>query len=241
LTDGSSWGLNAIERRSTTDHVISELRTAIVTGRIGANEPLRESTLVEMMGTGRSSVREAIRHLVGEGLVEYRPNRGAFVRLLTERDAEDVYLAREAIEMAAVTRVLEAPGPPDLARLQSRLNQIVLAAAASPERDPAGVELVSADLDFHREMVALAGSTRLSRAHQTLAAEAQMLMLHQPFYPLTDYAGDHGILFDAIAERDPDTPEKVRDHLRLSAQLIIAELGRISRRRPDSDSRSSVN
>jgi DNA-binding GntR family transcriptional regulator len=227
VAHGRSWGLNAIERRSTIDHVIGELRTAIVSGRIGANEPLRESSLAQMMGTGRSSVREAIRHLIGEGLVEYRPHRGAFVRLISEEDAYDVYIAREAIEMAAVSRVLERPQAPDLAPLRSRLHRIILAAAAAPEHEAAGVELVAADLDFHREMVALAGSSRLSRAHDTLASEAQMLMLHQPVYPLTDYAGDHRILFDALAERDPETPDKVRHHLRLSAQLIGGELHRI--------------
>jgi DNA-binding GntR family transcriptional regulator len=223
--------LNAVERRSTTDQVISELRTAIMTGRIGANEPLRESSVAQMMGTGRSSVREAIRHLIGEGLVESRPNRGAYVRLFTVEDAYDVYLAREAIEVAAVTCVLEQAEPPDLTPLNARLNEIILAAAAAPEREAAGVELVSADLDFHREMVGLAGSARLSRAHETLAAEAQMLMLHQPFYPLTDYAGDHRILYDALAERDPAAPDRVRDHLRLSAQLIAGEIQRIARAR----------
>jgi DNA-binding GntR family transcriptional regulator len=233
VTNGRSWGLNAIERRSTTDYVISELRGAIVSGRIGANQPLRESSLAQTMGTGRSSVREAIRHLIGEGLVEYRPHRGAFVRVISEDDAYDVYLAREAIEMAAVSRVIAQAQDLDLDPLRARLHKIILAAAAAPEREAAGVELVAADLDFHREMVALAGSARLSRAHDTLASEAQMLMLHQPFYPLTDYAGDHRILFDALAERDPDAPEKVRHHLRLSAQLIADEIGRISAGRTD--------
>ncbi|MEA2146576.1 MAG: hypothetical protein QOG59_2163 [Solirubrobacteraceae bacterium] len=236
MANGRSWGLNAVEHRSITDHVISELRTAIVTGRIGANEPLRESPLAQVMGTGRSSVREAIRHLIGEGLVEYRLNRGAFVRLISVHDAYDVYLARQAIEMTAVAHVLEQPEAPDLAPLQLRLNEIILAAAATPGRAPAGVELVSADLDFHREMVALAASPRLSRAHDTLAAEAQMLMLHQPFYPLTDYAGDHRILFDALKERDPEAPDKVRHHLRLSAQLVASEIERMSNARTGAES-----
>jgi DNA-binding GntR family transcriptional regulator len=231
VSSESSWGLSAVERRSTTDQVLGALRTAIVTGRIKPNEPLRETSLAQIMGTGRSSVREAVRHLIGEGLVEYRPNRGAFVREITEQEAYDVYLAREAIEVAAVARAFERSAELDLKPLEAKLHQIILAAAGTPERQPAGTELVAADLDFHREMVRMAGSPRLTRAHETLAAEAQMLMHHQPVYPLTDYAGDHRILFDAIVERDPDTTEKVRQHLRLSAQLIAGEIHRISRRR----------
>jgi DNA-binding GntR family transcriptional regulator len=228
LSNARSWGLTLVERRSTTDRVIAELRAAIVSGRIEANEPLRESSLAQVMGTGRSSVREAIRHLIGEGIVEYRPGRGAFVRLLSEEDVYDVYLAREAIEVAAVSYALGREDQLELGALEARLHEIILAAAGTPEREPAGTELVAADLDFHREMVRLAGSQRLTRAHQTLAAEAQMLMHHQPVYPLTDYAGDHRILFDAIAQRDPSAPEKVSDHLRLSARLIAAETRRIA-------------
>lgn len=219
-----------MSRRSTTETVLAELRAAIVTGRIGPLEPLREVALAETLGTGRSAIREAIRHLVQEGLVEYRLNRGVFVREITEEEAYDVYLAREAIEVAAVARAFERPAELDLNPLEARLRQIILAAADTPDRQPAGTELVTADIDFHREMVRLAGSPRLTRAHETLAAEAQMLMHHQPVYPLTDYAGDHRILFDAIAERDPSATEKVRDHLRLSAQLIAGEIHRIAAR-----------
>jgi len=202
LSNARTWGLSAIEHRSTTDRIIAELRTAIVTGRIGANEPLREASLTQTLGTGRSSVREAIRHLIGEGLVEYRPHRGAFVREIAEEDAYDVYLAREAIEVAAVDHVLARREPPSLDALASRLERITEAVERTPGDEPAGVELVSADLDFHRAMVALAASSRLSRAHETLAAETQMLMLHQPFYSLSDYAADHRVIFAALAERD---------------------------------------
>lgn len=232
MSNESPWGLSAVERRSTTDQVIGELRTAIITGRIKPNQPLRENSVSQILGTGRSSVREAIRHLIGEGLVEYRPNRGAFVREITEEEAYDLYLAREAIEVAAVAHAFERPTALDLSPLEAKLHKIILAAADTPARQPAGTELVTADLDFHREMVGLASSPRLTRAHETLAAEAQMLMHHQPVYPLTDYAGDHRILFDAILERDPDTSEKIREHLRLSAQLIAGEIHRISARRP---------
>lgn len=231
MSSDSLWGLSAVQRRSTTEQVIASLRSAIITGRIGANEALREASLAKAMGTGRSSVREAIRHLIGEGLVEYRPHRGAFVRSITEREAFDVYLAREAIEVAAVRHAFERTPHLDLSALESRLHRVILAAASTPDRSSAGTELVTADLDFHREMVALADSPRLTRAHETLAAEAQMLMHHQPVYPLTDYAGDHRILFDAIVERDPEADDKIRQHLRLSARLIAGELQRMARSR----------
>ncbi len=65
-----------------------------MSGRFGPNEPLRETALARTPGTGRSAIREAIRQLVQEDLVEYRLNRGSFVRVLSVDDTIDVYLAR---------------------------------------------------------------------------------------------------------------------------------------------------
>ena len=67
---------------------------------------------------------------------------------------------------------------------------------------------------------------RLSRAHQTLAAETKILLRHHPAYPQMDYVADHTRLLEALERRDPRTPELVAEHLRFSAQLIRAELER---------------
>jgi DNA-binding GntR family transcriptional regulator len=227
LADSETWGLTAVERRSTTDHVLAELRAAIVSGRIGPRQPLREAALAQTLGTGRSAIREAVRHLVQEGLVEYRLNKGAFVRVLSVADVDDVYLAREAIEVSAVRRALERKPPLDLGSLSAALQRITAAADATPPDQPAGTALIAADLDFHREMVRLSASPRLIRAHETLAAEAQMLLHHQPVYSPIDYTADHSVLLEAIVRRDPGAPELVRDHLRLSAALIAGEIARL--------------
>jgi DNA-binding GntR family transcriptional regulator len=87
-------------------------------------------------------------------------------------------------------------------------------------------DLIAADIRFHQELVHLAGSPRLTRAHETLAAETRMLLRHHPTYPWSDYVGDHERLFEAIERRDPRAPDVVSEHLRLSAQLIGAELAR---------------
>jgi DNA-binding GntR family transcriptional regulator len=228
LADSETWGLTAVERRSTTDHVLSELRAAIVSGRIAASQPLRETALAETLGTGRSAIREAIRQLVQEGLVEYRLNKGSFVRTLSVADVDDVYLAREAIEVSAIRRVLEGEEPLALEALKAAFARITSAADATPADEPAGTQLIAADLDFHREMVRLSASPRLVRAHETLAAEAQMLMQHQPVYSPVEYAADHRVLLEALERRDPSSPELLRDHLRLSARLIATEIGRLS-------------
>lgn len=219
----NTWQLGSIDRASTTQQVLHQLREAIIDGRIAQGVALREVSLAKTFGTGRSAVREAIRQLVQEGLVEYELHRGAFVREMSLEDRLDVYVAREAIETGVARRVLEAPEPVDLSRLRGALSDM---RAVAEGHDRVTEDLIAADIRFHQELVRLGGSPRLTRAHETLAAETRMLLRHQPTYPWTDYVGDHERLFDALERRDPRAPDVVREHLRLSARLISEELAR---------------
>jgi DNA-binding GntR family transcriptional regulator len=208
-----------------TERVLRELRDAIVDGRIAQGEPLREVSLAQTLGTGRSSVREAVRQLVQEGLVEYEAHRGAFVRLLSLADRLDVYVAREAIETGAARRILESEVRVDFSRLRAALEDLQNAAR---DQDRVTDAVIAADIRFHEELVRLAASPRLSRAHDTLVAETRMLLSHHPPYPWTDYVADHERLLEALAEGDPRAPDLVSEHLRLSARLIADELSRAS-------------
>jgi DNA-binding GntR family transcriptional regulator len=222
LSEENAWGLGVVARRSTTDQVLHELRTAILTGRIPTEEPLPETVLAKAFGTGRSAIREALRHLAQEGLVITEINRGARVRSIEVEDVIDVYRARSAIEAAAAEVVVARPDELDLTAVREAQRRIADASPPDVSEAPSP-ELIAADIDFHRAMVALAGSPRLSKAHEPLAAESQMLLNLHPVYRLSDYVADHQQLLDAIEARDPSTPELVRRHLELSERLIVEE------------------
>jgi DNA-binding GntR family transcriptional regulator len=213
--------LSAVARTSMTQQVLTELREAIIDGRLAQGESLREVALAQSLGTGRSAVREAIRQLIQEGLVEHEVHRGAYVRVMSLTDRLDVYFAREAIECGAVRRVIEAPEAPDLSSLHAAIDAM---RAVARGRERVSEQLIDADIHFHQAMVALAGSPRLSRAHETLAAETRMLLRHHPPYPWRDYVDDHVLLLDAIDRRAPETLDLVAEHLRRSARLIGDEL-----------------
>ena len=220
-----NWRLGTIDRASTTEQVLHELRDAIIDGRIAQGEALREVPLSRSRGTGRSAVREAIRQLVQEGLVDYELHRGAFVRVMSLADRLDVYVAREAIEASVARLAVEASPPPDLSGLRAAMDDLRTTAEG---HDRVTEELIEADIRFHEELVRLAGSPRLTRAHETLVAETRMLLRHHPAYPWSDYVSDHERLFDAIEQRDLRAPEYAVEHLRLSARLIGEELDRAS-------------
>jgi DNA-binding GntR family transcriptional regulator len=220
------------QRLSTTEYVQQVLRDAVIEGRISQGEQLREVHIAGVLGTGRGAVREAIRQLVQEGLAEYRLHRGVFVRVLSIEDAIDIYGAREAIEVFAAQRVLEARRLPDLSGLERMIREMQRSTAGRKRPSAAVIE---ADLGFHRELVELAGSRRLTRAYETLAAETRMALKHHPPYPSRDYVRDHERLLVALKKGEANTTELVRQHLRKSANLIAQAM----REEADSEPRAS--
>jgi DNA-binding GntR family transcriptional regulator len=216
-----SWNLQPVERSSTLEQVHRVLREAIVTGAIPPGAHLREIHLARELATSRGTVREAIRHLVQEGLVEYVLHRGNFVNSLSLRDRLDVYVAREAIEVGVVTQLLRSDEPIDLDPIEAAFEELREATVGHPRPTE---RVIAADLRFHQELIALAGSPRLDRAYDTLAAETRMLLRHHPIYPWQTYVTDHEVLLDALRARDPRLPDLVSAHLVLSADLIGGEL-----------------
>ncbi|MGH3065151.1 MAG: GntR family transcriptional regulator [Gaiellaceae bacterium] len=229
-----NWLLPTIERTSTIEQVHRTLRDAIVEGEIPEGSRLGEVRLARMLGTSRGTVREAIRHLVQEGIVETKLHRGASVAALSSLDRLDVYMAREAIEVWAARWLVEQGDGIDLRPLEEAMEE--LRAAAVGEDRPTE-RVIAADIRFHRELVGLTGSPRLARAYETLAAEARMLLRHQPAYPWRKYVSDHETLFEALERRDPRAPDLVAEHLRLSADLIRGEITGVGHPAARSDGR----
>jgi len=215
------WNLSPVERSSTLEQVHRVLREAIIDGSIPPGAHLRELHLASELKTSRGTVREAIRHLVQEGLVEYVLHRGNFVNALSLRDRLDVYVAREAIEVGVARRLLQTDAPADLRLLEEAIDE--LRRAAEGHTRPTE-QVIAADLRFHQELVRLAGSPRLDRAYDTLAAETRMLLRHHPDYPWQTYVEDHEKLLFALRARDTRLPDLVVEHLRLSVDLLRGEI-----------------
>ncbi len=107
-----------ISRQSLHDIVASRLRDMIIEGLLAPGERLNESRLVEELGISRTPLREAIKTLAGEGLIEVRPSRGTYVRrfsaeefkgmleVLTELEAFGAMLACERASDAQVEEIL---------------------------------------------------------------------------------------------------------------------------------------
>ena len=133
---------------------------------------MNEADLAARFGVSRGPVREALQRLIQEGLLVAQPHRGVFVAELTEADLADVFFVREAVEGAALRRVLAAADRSVVERhLMAEVGRME---AAVGEADWAGA--AQADFAFHRTLVEAAGSPRLSRLYDTIQAETKLCL-----------------------------------------------------------------
>ena len=103
------------------DLTTEKLREAIMAQRFKPGQHLVERDLCEQTGVSRSSVREALRHLEAEGLVERRGNRGLFVASITADEARQIYEVRAAIEPEMARLFAARATEDDLAALSATL------------------------------------------------------------------------------------------------------------------------
>jgi DNA-binding GntR family transcriptional regulator len=123
-------------RPNTTlrQQVLEVLRRAILDFRFQPGDRLIERELCEMVGVSRTSIREALRHLESEGLVENLPNRGPAVARVTPETALQLYEVREALEGLAARRFAERATAKQVAALEEALGQLSAAFAQQDRR-----------------------------------------------------------------------------------------------------------
>ena len=142
------------QEATTVDRVVATVRQAMFEGRLRPGTQLREELLSQRLGVSRSSVREALRVLTMDGLVQRRPNHRVVVRHLTLAEVEDIYRARLLLEGICVRAVATCPEA-DLRELALELETYAAEVATSDH--PRAAE---AHITFHANMVRLLSGSR---------------------------------------------------------------------------------
>jgi DNA-binding GntR family transcriptional regulator len=169
-------------RTSTAERVADILRTRIAEGSFPPGTRLSEDSIGGALGVSRNTLREAFRLLTHERLLVHELNRGVFVRVLTVEDVEDIYRTRALVECAVVRGLGEPPF--DLDALAGAVEE---GRRAAREGDWKAVG--TANIHFHRELVALAGSERTDELMRSVFAELRLAFhivddprrLHEPY------------------------------------------------------------
>src|SRR5919201_5260245 len=93
--------------------ILDELRRTLLDGEVPPGTPIPVDEVASVFGVSRIPVRESLKTLIGEGLVEHRPNLGYTVARLTSQELREMYLVREVLETAALTAAVAAAGAAD--------------------------------------------------------------------------------------------------------------------------------
>ena len=113
-----------MESRPIREIAYDVLKHAIVSGEIPAGERIIETDYAERLHISRTPLREALRKLERDGLVEYVLRRGVVVRAFTIADVEEIYTIRNALEMLTLPAIIERATPEHIADLRRRLAEM---------------------------------------------------------------------------------------------------------------------
>jgi DNA-binding GntR family transcriptional regulator len=176
----SHW-YTGMEAVSTTlsAQAYTKLRSLILDGTFSPGSALSERTIAKVLETGRMPVREALRELVKDGLVQISPSRGAFVRQFAVTELRDIYEARQAVEGMATYLATKRGVTPALracrAAFQGFLDDVENADLRAVQQ--AGAE-------FHSAIVEASRNSELSRIADSLQAQIaitlKMTVDHNP-------------------------------------------------------------
>lgn len=210
--------LRPIDRRSLADEVAERVREAVLAGTLAAGDKLSDTRLGTELGVGRSTVREAFRILLSEGLLESN-GRGVRVAQFTVDDVHDTFELRLAVECRAARMLARRRAPEELAALRSIVVDCTRAAAGGDA--PAATQL---DLRFHETLCRLSGSRRLHEAftREVVKMLALLQVDHDIYQPLSDWAPELPAILAAIESGDADAAASAMEaHIEGSRRTLM--------------------
>jgi DNA-binding GntR family transcriptional regulator len=210
----------AVRREQLSDEVAARLRTDIMTGTLRPGTFIRLDETAAQLGVSITPVREALRTLRGEGMVQLEPHRGHVVVALSRGDVADIFWLQATIAKELAASAAERITDAEIEELE-RLNDGLAAAVAR-----GGIEeITSAEFAFHRAFNRATGRIKL----------AWFLLHVARNLPGQIYASDakwgraavacHRELISALRRRDVDTVVKLTGgEFSDGAQRLIARL-----------------
>ncbi len=210
--------LDKIPQRSLRSQVVEAIRDAIIQGKFRPGEKVPEEELAEQLGVSRTPIREAIRILEQQGLVETRPKNGTFIASVDWDEARDGLLVRATLEELAVRQAIERMEPPEWDAFCGRLGQLLDGMSeAIANGDP--IRPTDLDTEWHTLLIDAARNHYLSRAWRLVGLPFLIWSPERELYPLspekwTAATSRHRELLAALRRRDPDrAAEAIRSHI----------------------------
>lgn len=212
-------GLRIVKRRQLVDEVISQLQEQISLGeyKVGSKIPT-EAELMRLLGVSRTTVREAVRVLANNGLLDVRQGDGTYVKArsaeveplewrLRHAKIRDIYEVRRMLELEIVRLAVERRTEADLGVMRASL-----AAKAAARRDGRLEDYVAADVEFHRAIAVASKNSVLVDLYEAFSSAVRdalvQLLQVQAALDYDAIAHSHQELLQALERQDAAGAEK---------------------------------
>ncbi|MCT9623913.1 GntR family transcriptional regulator [Pseudarthrobacter equi] len=195
----------AIPARNTgADVVYAELRRRILSLDLKPGERIYEPAMATALQVSRTPLREAIRRLISENLLEQQPTGGVVVPVLDEAEISELYEVRAAVESLMARNACLKATPPDLGELHGILARNAALVEFADDAMQQGMAL-------HARIALIAGNSWAGRLHEQVASQMER---YRHYTNSTQRRRDqalaqHRALVEAIAAGDPERAAKV--------------------------------
>jgi len=222
--------------RSLRERAYHHLLHKLTSGELAAGSLLSEPSLARELHMSRTPIREAIRQLATEGIVESVPRYGTVVRVPNRQELAELFDIREALESYAVAQAAEATADGDLALLRRLCDEMraveqELRTSGRPALDASQLRrFLAADITFHLVLLRAAGNQRMAK----IVADGRLFLrifstqrqVHD-LRVLTSAHGFHRRILQAIEQHDPEhARRRMIEHIRLSKKQALASFDR---------------
>lgn len=167
----SLWGRPPV-RETVSTTAYRRLKEAILGGQIPMGMRVNELELAGAWRVSRTPIRDALRRLEAEGLVQATPGRGVMVPRMTLADVDELYELREVLEGRAARRAAERSTP----EFHARLNALIKGFGMALKQGDVD-QLVAIDTDLHAGIADMSGNDRLDRAIEAIRAQVSWARL----------------------------------------------------------------
>lgn len=228
-TDGRLGQLGPIERRNLGSDVYRILRDRILRQELKAGEKLSDLRLSNELGVSRTPIREALHQLVQDGVVVAEPNRGFFVATFTQRDLEEIFELRLALELFAMRRIDLEGRRDELERARFELEHVerLLRNARTPDAvREAGDAFLKTDRGFHSWLVSTANNKRLNAIINSIWTQIAIFQQIDNSIPdwILDAVEEHREVIDRLLANDVEgAAQTMERHLHNMQREVLAE------------------
>ena len=212
---------------SVVESVIAHLKQGLRAGRYAPGQRLIESDICARVDASRGSVREAMRRLAAEGIVDIEHHKGARIRFLDLAEALEIYQVRESLEGLAAELAAR-----NVAAGASAASLIQLERDFDDAFDGSPTKYMTYNLAFHRAIVKIANNSRLTSLIEQLELPAFLSMLQIIVDPLSVELsrGEHRPIMAAILAGDGEAASRaMRKHIGRTADHIRKQANRADR------------